>query len=62
MQQITKNAAALKPIVQLGCPSLVASLIPLVWRVAAAVRSFFRPRDHARGHGPFRAAAGTRLA
>lgn len=59
MQQITRNAASLKQIIRLCSPSLVASLIPLLWQLVAAVRSFFRPRDHAGRHGPLRAAAGT---
>lgn len=59
MQQITNCSSSLKRLVELGCPSLIAQLIPLVWRLAAAVRWFFRPGDLASLNGSVRAATGT---
>jgi hypothetical protein len=62
MQQITRNAASLKRLVSLCRPALIARLVPLLWRVAVVVRSFFRPPDHAPLDGPTGTAAGERPA
>lgn len=62
MQQSTNYSASLKRLVKVCRPSLLARLIPLLWRVAAAVRLFFRRRGLAPRDGPVRAAAGARAA
>jgi 2-succinyl-5-enolpyruvyl-6-hydroxy-3-cyclohexene-1-carboxylate synthase len=58
MKQITNHSAAVKQITQLCCPTLIARLIPLLWRLVVAVRSFFRRRGLARIDGLLRATAG----
>ena len=59
MHQITNYSASLKRLVELCRPSLIARLIPLTWRLVAAVRWFFRPGGLATRDGSVRAAAGS---
>ena len=46
------NKNSVKLLLAICKPSLVAKLIPLLWRLVVAVRCFFRRKDLAELHGP----------
>ncbi len=46
MQKTNESNKQLQQLVELPAPKWLAGLIPLIWRLVAAVRSFFHARDH----------------
>ena len=58
MNEPNNNQNSMKLLLTICEPLLIAKLLPLLWRLVAAVRSFFRRGGLAKLYQPIRIAAG----
>lgn len=52
MQERNESGKQLQQLIELASPKWLVELVPLIWRLVAAVRLFFQPRDYATVDGP----------
>lgn len=52
MQESNESGRQLQQLIELVWPKWLVELVPLIWRLVAAVRLFFRSRDYAAVDGP----------
>lgn len=52
MQERNEFSRQLQQLIELASPKWLVELVPLIWRLVAAVRLFFQPRDYAAVDGP----------
>ena len=51
MQKTNQFNKQLQQLVEVQSPKWLPELVPLIWQLVAAVRSFFHPPDQAPVHG-----------